>query len=205
MEDRNNLSLTRSDMYYLNVNGEFFSESLLWVTILVCSLVIGGLNIFSGSFSLTSFSLAFLPICNSFLGLKKLIDNRRKVKSKIGALVGEQCPKRFLGATKIKVVRGSVVKNVRSVIVSGNSKLFGRSNKSLEVGTVSTQYLIKGDKDVLGAIEETVTNSIDYVPKKNGSKEEKVVSEYSYKWVPRSQVVLYDGLNQPKSRKKNNT
>lgn len=202
MCDRNNLSLTRSDMYYLNVNGEFFNELLLWVIMLVCSLVIGGLNIFSGSFSLTSFSLTFCPICNSFLGLKKLIDNRRKVMSKVGTLVQQQCSKRFLGATKIKVVRGSVVKNVRSVIVSGNSKLFGRGNKSLDVGNVSTQYLIKVDKDVLGAIEETVTNSIDYVPKKNGSKEEKVVSKYSYKWVPRSQVILYDEPNQSKIRMK---
>lgn len=201
MCDRNNLSLTKSDMYYLNVNGEFFNESFLLVVIFVCSLVIGGLNIF-GSFSLTSFSLLLFNICNSFLGLKKQIDNRRKVMSKVGALVQQQCPKRFLGATKIKVVRGSVVKNVRSVIVSGNSKLFGRGNKSLDVGTVSTQYLIKGDKDVLGAIEETVTNSIDYVPKKNGSKEEKVVSKYSYKWVPRSQVILYDEPNHPKSRMK---
>lgn len=204
MRDRNNLSLTRSDMYYLNVNGEFFNNLFLWVTLLVCSLVLGGLMIFDG-FSLPSFSSIFITICNSFFQVKKGISNRRKVMNKVRALVKQQCPKRFLGATKIKVVRGSVVKNVRSVIESGNSKLFGRGNKSLDVGTVSTQYLIKGDKDVLGAIEETVTNSIDYVPKKNGSKEEKVVSKYSYKWVPGSQVILYDEPNHPKSRMKNNT
>lgn len=212
MEKKSSINLTKKDIYYL-LNKKKIKRGVAFYWFLSISyLLFLSVLLFSGNLiNFVSFlknlmwlfvgSGAFM-VCRLPMYLDKK-DGYLFALDRIKSFINENCPDIKINEKNFSIVRGSVINNLENVV--GCSKLF---SKDLNVGTLSTQYVVKikdeklNENGVIGAIEEVATNSIKSFPTKFGIKE-KVESKYEYKWVPASEVRPYESKTPPlKIRKK---
>ena len=203
------LSLTKKDIDYLLNKKEITKKAIIWnVVFNVIKIVIGaclgvvGVLGHMGMLALldlvplvsgfVAFMLPFLALEISSKDNKKFCD---AVLERIKLIAQQHCPERLIDGATFKVVRSSNVKNnlnnytfEQQVIHSTGDKLVDKVvREDLQIGTISTQFVISDKTGVIGAIEEVQTNDIERTPTYNGSCES-VVSTYCYKWVPTSEI-----------------
>ena len=213
MENNNNLSLNKIDIRYLMKEKEIKKQAKVFnilsnVTKLVVGAGIGAIAILSHLELLTPVILGLSGTTLGLLGIGIMLGNAQaknnkkkcdEVLERVKLIAQQQCSERLINGQTFKVVRSNNVESnlknysfEQQIIYSEGEKIVEHVERDdLQVGTVSRQYVLSDDENVIGAIEEIKTNDIERKPTEKGSSE-CVVSTYGYKWVGPSEIRPYD-------------
>ena len=221
-ENKNVLSLTKDDMYYLMNRDKFGKNAKLYSALFVVLSVVLG----AGGCVMVAFgellSPVILGLCGSSLGLTwigTLLGKNEAQKNKIESdkilehaklIAQQQCPERLINGQTFTIVRSNnVERNLENysfeqqmILPDGAKVVENVEREDLQIGTVSKQYVISDSEGTLGAIEETRTSDIERVSTKDGSSE-RVVPTFAFNWVGPTEIRPYDAEKcNPKSRKR---
>lgn len=228
-------SLTKGDIEYLLNRKSFTKNAKNWnvisnVTKIVFGAVLGVILVLSqlGLVAPMVLSLGGVLFGTIFaVGLSgELLSKNNKKKSdevleRVKLIAQQHCPERLIDGATFKVVRSNNVENnlknysfeQRIIHPSGEKTVDEVERNDLQIGTISTQFIISDKNGVIGAIEEVQNNDIERRPTKDGSSES-VVSTFTYKWVPSNEIrTPYEDADKvdksnskgkPKAKKPNN-
>lgn len=222
MENKNVLSLTKEDMYYLMNRDKIGKNAKIYSALFgVASVVLG-----AGGCAMVAFSELLSPVIlglsGSSLGItwigallgknaaKKNKVESDKVLEQAKLIAQQQCPERLINGQTFTIVRSNnVERNLKNysfeqqmILPDGKKVIENVERKDLQIGTVSKQYIISDSEGTLGAIEETRTSAIERVSTKDGSSE-RVVPTFTFNWVGPTEIRPNDADKcNPKSRKR---
>lgn len=137
------------------------------------------------------FALDLLGDVSSKNKKKKCDDVLERVK----LIAQHHCPERLIDGATFKVVRSNnVVSNLENysfehqmIHPTGEKTVAKVDRDDLQIGTISTQFIISDKNGDIGAIEEKQINDLERMPTKDGSSES-VVSRFIYNWVPSNEI-----------------
>ena len=204
MANKNFLNLTHKDIECVLNREKNTNKELISAIVSIVGVVALFLGVLAGKLVLLSYGMgcliSLLGLISAAVGVISADNfNRRiiygnSVLENIKSVVKKECPGIILEGKKINIVKGNTIDNFKKV----DNSLLG--NKKFIVGTKSTQYVLNSGKvcddgsiliELLGAIEETVTGRVKHLPDEFKYKGEQVF-DFSYKWVPASEVRPYD-------------
>lgn len=203
------LSLTKKDIDYLLNKKKITKKEKNWNIISnITKIVFGaGLGVAGvlGHMEMLAL-LDLVPLVFSFGGFMVSIwfvereaeyrkMNCDAVFERIKLIAQQHCPERLIDGATFKVVRSNNVENnlknysfeQQIIHPSGEKTVDEVERNDLQIGTISTQFIISDKNGVIGAIEEIQTNDVERKPTKDGFSES-VVSTFTYKWVPTSEI-----------------
>ena len=203
----NKLSLTKKEMDYLMNGKKIANKAKFFNALLVCASIAlgaGGFAIYNFAellspiiLGLSSTSLGVMWFGSLFgkLGTEKEKKACDKVLERVKLIAQQQCPKRLINGSKFQIVRRNNEESNLSnytfeqkLIHSADVKTIDKvEREDLQIGTISTQFIISDKNGVIGAIEEIQTNDVERKPTKDGSSES-VVSTFTYKRVPSNEI-----------------
>ena len=219
----NKLSLTKKEMDYLMNGKKIANKAKFFYALLVCASIAlgaGGVAIYNFAevlspiiIGLSSTSLGVMWFGSLFgkLGTEKEKKACDKVLERVKLIAQQQCPKRLINGSKFQIVRrnneDSNLSNYtfeQKLIHSADVKTIDKvEREDLQIGTISTQFVVGDENGIVGAIEQIQTNEVERTATKDGSRE-RVVPTFGYKWItpPEIRPCNNDEKSNSKTRRK---